>query len=223
MKLYYHPVSITSRPLALFIADQALEVELEVVDILKGEHHSEAFAAKNPNKLVPLIEDGDFLLTESSAMLKYLADKHGLTGMYPTELQARARVNERMDWFNTGFYREYGYHLVYPQIFPNHKREGAAQQAILDWGVPRCKEALRVLNDHVLGDNPYVCGQSVTIADFFGVCLVTAGEHIRVDFSAYPNIQAWIERMKARSSWAATHAAHEGLRGMLAEQEFVTP
>ena len=50
-------------------------------------------------------------------------------------VRTRARVNELMDWFNTGFYREYGYHLVYPQLFPQHKRPSEeAHHATIEWG-----------------------------------------------------------------------------------------
>ena len=66
---------------------------------------------------MPVLEDGDFRLTESSAILKYLADKTR-SPAYPADLRQRARINERMDWFNTGFYRDFSYGFVYPQIFP---------------------------------------------------------------------------------------------------------
>ena len=81
-----------------------------VVDLLTGEHLKEPYAAINPSRLVPVLEDGDFRLTESSAILKYLADKVG-SPAYPKDLQKRARVNEMMDWLNTGFYRDFGYGL----------------------------------------------------------------------------------------------------------------
>ena len=70
---------------------------------------------------MPVIEDGDLHLTESSAILKYLADKIG-SPAYPKDLKQRAKVNEMMDWLNTNFYRDWAYNLAYPQLFPNQKR-----------------------------------------------------------------------------------------------------
>lgn len=223
MKLYYHPVSMTSRPLMFFIADHDIACEMQVVDLMTGEHLKAPFTDINPNGLVPVLEDDDFVLTESSAIFKYLADKLGMTALYPTSLRERARVNERMDWFNTQFYREYGYHLVYPQIFPHHKRPTDEHQAgLLEWGRERAAKALGILDAHILGKNAYVCGATPTIADYFGAGLVTAGEHIKVDFGKFPNVQRWIGSMKGKPAWAMTHEVHEGFRQSLAEKDFVT-
>ena len=105
MKLYYHPASTTSRPIVLFAAESGIALELQVVDIFSGEHYQPAYEAINPNHLIPVLEDGDFRLTESSAILKYLAEKTG-SALYPQDLKARARVNERMDWINTQLARD---------------------------------------------------------------------------------------------------------------------
>ena len=121
MKLYMHPVSMTSRPVRLLIAEHGLEVDEQMVDLMTGAHYQPQFVAVNPNRMVPVLEDGDFRLTESSAILKYLADKFNLPA-YPKDLKQRAKVNEIMDWFNTNFYRDYGYGWIYPQLFPHHRR-----------------------------------------------------------------------------------------------------
>jgi len=65
----------------------------------------------NPNGLVSVLKDGYFRLTESSAILKYIAGKNG-SPAYPTELKVRARVNEMMNWFNASFYKNVGCGLV---------------------------------------------------------------------------------------------------------------
>ncbi|MDP6952511.1 MAG: glutathione S-transferase family protein, partial [Alphaproteobacteria bacterium] len=177
MKLYMHPVSTTSRPVLLFMADNAIEAENVVIDLMAGEHMSEAFGEINPNHLVPVLEDGDFRLTESSAILKYLADKIG-SPAYPKDLQARAKVNAAMDWLNADFYRDWGYGLVYPQIFPHHQRQSdGAQTATIDWARERSRGRLDVLDRDWIGPNQaYLCGDDVTIADYFGMGIFSLGE-----------------------------------------------
>ncbi len=81
----------------LFIAENGIECDEEVVDILQGAHYQEPYASLNPSRMVPMLEDGDFRLSESSAILKYLADKYDLPS-YPNDLKKRAKVNEVMDW-----------------------------------------------------------------------------------------------------------------------------
>jgi glutathione S-transferase len=221
VKLYMHPVSMTSRPVRLLIAENGLEVDEQMVDLMAGEHYQEPFASLNPNRLVPVLEDGDLRLTESSAILKYLADKFDLPS-YPKDLRQRAKVNEMMDWFNTNFYRDFGYGWIYPQLFPHHRRpDDAVQQATVAWGKERAKTWLKVLNDHWLGDGrPYLCGDQITIADYFGASLLTLGEIIRCDFSAWPNVERWLGNMKRLPSWPKVNEALYGFAEAVKDQKF---
>lgn len=221
MKLYMHPVSMTSRPVRLFIAENGIEVDEQVVDLMTGEHHQPPFVEINPNRLVPVLEDGDLRLTESSAILKYLADKID-SPLYPKDLKKRARVNERMDWFNTNFYRDYAYNLIYPQIFPHHKRQSDdIQKGTLAWGKERSQTWLSILNDHIIGpDNQYVCGDEMTIADYFGIALLTLGEVVGCNFSDYPNVARWVGNMKKLKNWSVINEALYGLRDAVAGQSF---
>ena len=221
MKLYMHPVSMTSRPVRLFIAESGIDVDEQVIDLMTGEHYQDFYVAINPNRLVPVLDDGDFRLTESSAILKYLADKTS-SPAYPKDLRKRAKVNEMMDWFNTNFYRDYGYGLVYPQIFPHHQRPSdEAQEATINWGKERAQGWLQILNDHWIGaDRNYLCGNEITIADFFGIGLLTLGEIIRCDFSPYPNVERWIANMKQLDSWDSINEVFNGFAASVKEQPF---
>ena len=223
MKLYTHPVSTACRPVMQFIADNNIPVEMEVVDILKGQHYEPAYSEINPNHLIPMLEDGDFRLTESAAILRYLAEKVG-SPAYPKDLKQRARVNEVMDWLNTNFYREWAYNLCYPQLFPHLKRRSdEAQTATLEHGRENAKRWLKLLNDHWIGPtNNYLCGNQITIADYFGACLVTLGELIGVDFSPYPNVKRWLDTMKKLPSWPKVNEAFNGLAASTKGQTFVT-
>jgi len=212
MKLYHHPVSTTSRPVLWFAREHGLDLDYEVVDLFTGEHLGDRFAALNPNCLVPLLEDGDFRLTESSAILKYLADRIG-SPAYPTELKARARVNEAMDWFNANLYRDFGYGLLYPQVYPHHRRSSeAVQAATIAWGAEKAGRWLGILDGHLLGpDKPFLCGAEITLADYLAAPILTAGDLIAYDFSPYPNVSRWLDRITARPTWKEVNAAFDGL------------
>jgi glutathione S-transferase len=223
MKLYMHPVSTAARPVRMFIAENGIKCDEEMVDILTGTHYQEPYASLNPNRLVPMLEDGDFRLTEGSAILKYLADKFDLPE-YPKDLKARARVNEMMDWVNTNFYRDWGYNLCYPQLFPHHQRPTAeGQDVTVRWGSDKSKFWLQVLNDYWLGDGrTWLTGDQITIADYFAASVVALGDMIRYDFSAYPNVSDWLSRMKALPNWKTVSEALDGFAGSLADKDFVS-
>ena len=144
---------------------------------------------------------------------------------YPKDLKQRAKVNEMMDWLNTQFYREYGYGLIYPQIFPHHKRPSdSAQQACIEWARERAQNWLRILDEHWLGPRAnYLCGEKITIADYLGAGLVSLGEIVRMDFAATPNVKRWLDNMKRLRSWPKVNEAFYGFQGYLKDQKFVTP
>jgi len=224
MKLYYHPASTTSRPLMMFIADNNIPAQMQVVDLFTGEHMGEPYAAVNPNRLVPVLEEeGDFRLTESSTILKYLADKID-SPAYPKDLRQRARVNEMMDWINTQLCRDLAYGTVYTQIFPFHKRPTEeAQRVTVEWGRERAKTWMKVLDEKLLGsDKPYLCGREITIADYYGASFVHLAEVIGSDMKAYPNVNRWLDRMKSRPTWQKVYEAINGFASQLPRGQLAT-
>lgn len=222
MRLYYHPGSTTSRIVMLFIAENKIPMEMKVVDIFSGEHQREPFASLNPNRLVPVLEEDGMVLTESSAILKFLADTIS-SPAYPKDLRQRARVNERMDWFNANFYRDYGYGLVYPQVlsylaYP----DPVAHKACVERGLEKTKGWLEILDRNLLGPKqPYLCGGQMTIADYFGSCMLESGKLVGCNFAAYPNVNRWLERMQALPTWNEVHEAFYGFAGSLEGKSLV--
>ena len=220
MKLHMHPMSTTSRCVMLFVAESGMKIDMQPVDIFAGEHRKGPFAALNPNRLVPLLEDGDFRLTESSAILKYLADVAN-SPAYPKDLKKRARVNELMDWFNANLYRDWGYGLVYPQVFPAHKRpDDAVHAATLAWHKERSVGWLQTL-DGMIGSKKFLTGDEITIADYFGAEILGIADAIGcADFAAYPNVARWMKTMKALPHWAEVNGAFEGWGGSMKDRQF---
>jgi glutathione S-transferase len=218
MKLYYDPVSTTCRPVMLFAQESGLALDYVPIDLFQGQHRSAEYLAINPNAAVPLLEDGEFRMTECSAILKYLADtaRHA---SYPTDLQSRARVNQAMDWLNTGLYRDLGYGVVYPQILPDYGYPNPATQAdLIRRAHERAARWLLILDRHCLADSAFMCGPDVTLADYMGAAYVTLADWIDFDFSPYPNVTRWLSAMRARPSWSQTQAPWNGLVAMLRDQ-----
>ncbi len=220
LTLYMNPVSTVSRPVSLFIAEKSLPVEEKVLDLMAGEHKGPAYLAINPNGQVPALAEGDFRMSESSAILKYLAARFDCPE-YPKDLRERAKVDEAMDWFNTNLYRDFGYGLLYPQLFPHHKRPSAEFHAgVIAWGKDKTKAALTILDVNMIGAHDYVANNRISIADYFGAGLLTAGELIGCAYSDYPNVCRWLGTMKKLKSWNRVNEVFNGFVGSLQGKAF---
>lgn len=97
--LYFMSGSPPSRAVLLLIRHLNLDVEIKVVNLLNREQYSEEYLKLNPAHEVPTFVDGDFVLTESRAILAYLVNsrKPG-SDLYPSEPKARARVDQRVNY-----------------------------------------------------------------------------------------------------------------------------
>ena len=66
-----------------------------------------SYLAMNPNGYIPTIMDGDFCLWESHAIVRYVAEKYGRDGLYPSGIEARAIANQWIDWMQCNLHRSF--------------------------------------------------------------------------------------------------------------------
>lgn len=222
MKLYYHPASTTCRAVMLGAAEMGIELDFQLVDLMTGEHLKPAYAAINPNCLVPCLEDGDFRLTESATILRYLAESVG-SPAFPADIRQRARVNEVLDWVNSDLYKDLGYGLVYPQLFPHHRRPtDELQKGTLEWAQAKTGKWLSVLDRSIIGDSKkFLCGATPTIADYFAASIFSLTELIHADTSSYANISRWYGNVKALKSWPKVNEVFDGFAASLKDKPLV--
>lgn len=95
LKLYFAHGSPPSRGVLLLIRKLKLDVDLKVIDLGAGDQYNEDFLKLNPRHQVPVLVDGDFVLTESRAMMAYLVAKHDQnSSLYPSDIAKRAKIDE---------------------------------------------------------------------------------------------------------------------------------
>ena len=92
-------------------------------------------------------------------------------------------------------------------------------QAIMAYGREHAPRWLKVLDQHMLAGHDYVCGDRVSLADYIGLSFVLLGGLADFDFTPYPNIEAWIARMQARPSYAATYGPFNQMVAMIRGQQ----
>ncbi|XP_046568604.1 LOW QUALITY PROTEIN: glutathione S-transferase theta-1-like [Haliotis rubra] len=201
LKVYYDLLSQPSRAVYMFMKFNKIPFEDKPVALRKGEHFTEEFAKINPFKLVPVIDDNGFVLTESVAILKYLSCKYNLPDhWYPrTDLRAQARVDEYCNWqhLNTrGSAAMLFRHLL---ILPRATNEP------IDMGkVEKCRKNVRSvvtgLEKYYLKSQPFLCGNDISIADILGSCelLQLHAVHEENLYESSPVVKAWMQRVRER-------------------------
>ena len=210
MRLFHDPASTTSRIVTFFLHDQAIPFEETIVTLRESGDPASRLKALNPNGQVPvLVEPDGYTLTESSAIIRHIAVRHGLD-VYPAHLEARSRVDEAVSWFQTNFHTFHCVMLSYTHIIPALRSlDPMVLATIRHMGQQGSQRYLRVLNDHMLGSSPYVCGARITLADYVGAANVTLGHFAGVDFAPYPNVMNWLGALRRRKGWAPAYAAFE--------------
>lgn len=210
MQLYCDPISTTSRPILMFADEAGVALDVRPIELGKGQHLSSDYLAVNPNGLVPYLVDGDVRLGESTAILRYLADRTG-SPAYPSAPAARAAIDEALGWFSTQFHVQYCLFSVYPRIGIPRDLPPELAAGLIAYGDAHVGRWLSVLDRQMLGVRPFVCGPSITLADYLGGAFVSLGDAVGYDLSGYPAIQGWIGRLKARPSWGRSYGAFDAM------------
>ena len=162
-----------------------------------GKNNEDWFLALNPNGRVPLIDDEGFTLWESNSIVRYLAAKHDLGGLYPESLTERADAERWMDWLLTV--------LNGPMtvVFWNLVRtpEGQRDMAQVAQGVKESRAAFAML-DKQLSGRDYVLGEQLTMADIpVGAMTYRWYAMPEIERPDLPNLQAWYERLSQRPAF----------------------
>ncbi|XP_025832350.1 glutathione S-transferase 1-1 [Agrilus planipennis] len=191
MPLVLHAVSDGPPSIAVRMALKALNVDYKLVnvDFIKGEHMTEEYAKMNPQKEIPVLDDDGFYLSESNAILQYVAEKFGKDDrLYPKELKQRAIINHRLCFNLSTYYRNISEYVMAPIFF-------AYERTPL--GLKKIHIALDVLNTYLerLGTK-YAAGEYVTIADFQLITATMCLEAINIDFSQYQLVKKWYNTFK---------------------------
>ena len=162
-----------------------------------GGNKTEAYLRRNPNGLIPILNDGELDVWESNTILRYLAHRYGPTPMYPDDPAARSHVERWMDWRQTSIGFAIGpVFMGYVRTKPEDR-----DMPLIRAQEKKCIDYARML-DHQLAGKSYVAGETFSFADatlgmFMHRYYVLPFETERPDL---PNLKAWVERLRARPS-----------------------
>jgi glutathione S-transferase len=157
------------------------------------------FAALNPNRRVPVLQDGDTVVWESSAIVRYLAAKYGEGTLWDPDPGLRAKADTWMAWAQTAPYREF-IDLFWGYVrTPPEQRDMDAVRAANG----RMVKHLELL-DRELATRPYLAGEAFTMGDIPAGALLYRYFAMELERPALPNLKAWHARLSDRPA----HQAH---------------
>jgi len=197
-----NPFSFYSRRVIALLVECGLPHELRDVDMMAGEHRSDAFLKLNPNGQVPVLVDGDLALAESNAILRYLCTANGLDDWYPADARARALVEQWLDWTQCRLAPATG-QIVFNTMFADDRADHAA----IARGRELLAELIPILEEH-LAQSAVIAGSAPTIVDLAVFsCLSQLG--LVQARPTTPSICAWYDGMAAMKGVAAAEGLME--------------
>jgi glutathione S-transferase len=165
MKLYVFPPSPRAMKVVALAEHLQLEHETRLVDLTKGEQMKPEFAALNPNKRMPVLEDDDgFVLWESNAILQYLASKKPAAGLWPSDPRRQADVSRWQNWEASHWAPACGT-LAFERLVKKLLGQGDADPAAVAQGEQEFRRVGAVLNASLKG-RKWLTGNDLTLADF---------------------------------------------------------
>ena len=197
MKLYTYPESGNSYKVRLLLSFMALDIEHENIDLMTDEQHSPAFLKINPRGEVPVLVDGDTRLRDSAAIIIYLAGLQPDSGWWSSDPAEQGLIAEWLafasSWVQYGVFTAravISFGIPANGLPPDFPHDVLAEARV------RGEKSLSILDGDLAGKEWLALGRP-TIADiavFPYVALAPMGD---IALEPYPNVMAWIERIKA--------------------------
>lgn len=158
---------------------------------------STEFLALNPNAMVPVIQDGDFTLWESNSIIRYLASRYGATAFYPGEAQARARIDQWIDWQASDLNRSWSYAFMsLVRHSPAHQDPQALAAGCADWA-----RYMHILDRQLAATGAYVAGSQFTLADIPIGLSVNRWFETPFEHPHLPAVRDYYERLSERPAY----------------------
>jgi glutathione S-transferase len=207
MKLYYAPGACS---LAAHIAleEVGAKFELSRVDLAAGQQNSAEYLRINQKARVPALAEGDWVLTEAPAILRYIAARHPSTGLWPWEPRQEARCVEWLDWLSSTIHVAF----LHVRRASRYATEPRAIEDVAATAKVTCRELWRAV-DAKLVAGPWAIGERYTVADPYLLVYWTWGRGPALAFDMAQDFPHWTthaRRLAARPAVMRAFAS-EGL------------
>ncbi len=199
MKLYHNPISPNVRRVRLTAAVLGLTLDEKKLDFAKGEHKSPEYLALNANGAVPTLVEGDLVLTESRAIMQYLASKKPESGLLPRDEAARADVTRWQFWDASHFSPNVAT-VVFERLLKGMFGMGDPDARKIEEALGNFRRFGAVLDKRLEG-RTYVVGNALTLADLTLASSLMYARQAEVPVAEFPHVNAWLPRITELEAW----------------------
>ncbi|MBN3304261.1 glutathione S-transferase theta-2 [Amia ocellicauda] len=215
LEVYLDLLSQPCRAVSIFLKHTQIPHTVRYVAIRKGENRTPEFSQLNPMQKVPVMVDNGFVLTESDAILKYLANSYDVAEhWYPRDPERRARVDEYTTWHQTNT-RPHAAKVFILEVLMPRMTGQAADPLKLQRALTDLDGTLEKLESMFLKRQPFLCGDDITLADLLAVCELMqplgSGRDVLRD---RPKLLTWRSRVQSalKNTFDDAHAVLYRLR-----------
>lgn len=197
LKVWGRNTSINVQKVMFAVGELGLAHERYDVGGPFGKLDTPEYGMLNPNRLVPTIDDGGFILWESNAIVRHLSQRYGRGHLSPADEMTFAKADSWMDWSLTSLY-----HDIITTCFlqlvrtPARSRDNAA----VEIAARRVGQKLDILNKQLSG-RAFIVAEHLTIADVAVGTLMYRYYNLALPRPSLPNVEAWYERLVARPAY----------------------
>jgi glutathione S-transferase len=202
MKLHTFVGSPHSHKVEAVISHLGLDIEIVQHDFAGGALRAPGYVALNANAMVPLLEDGAYTLSESNAIMQYLADKAGDEDLFPRDPRRRADVVRWQFWELAHFNKAFGI-LAFETVAKPRNDLGPTDHALVETMRADLARFAPVLDRHLSGRR-YLVGDALTIADYSMSPFESYRGRVPFDFAPFRHMNAYFDRMHESEHWAKT-------------------
>lgn len=208
LKLYFHPLSFPAL-MPIFTAEAAGKpYEKIMVDFATGAHKAPDYLKINPLGRIPAMSDGEFNLSESLAISRYIARGSSL---YPDDAKAQGLIDQWAD---------FSVHHIRANVGRVQFNRVVAPMRGMDADESSIALGLKFLSDNLpfvenrLSEGPFLCGDTMTLADMSLLAALEPDKTAKLDLSPYPKLMAWLAARRSETFYTNVHSHFGAELGM---------
>jgi glutathione S-transferase len=208
MNLYAFPASTRVLAIVALKHHLGLDCELHPIDLGRGDQLTADYVALNPNRKMPTLTDGEFVLWESNAILFYMASKRPESGLWPSDVRGQADVLRWLAWESAHWDAESCGMVAFEKASKAVLGLGEPDPAFIARGEHNFARFAAVLNDHLKGRS-WLIGDQLTIADFSIGAFVPSAVRLGLPVASFSEIGRWYEGLAKLPAWRDALAAQD--------------